>query len=430
MATKKSLVRLGWGACILAIILSTSSNGNPETDMWASCSCCLGIIWLFLSLFYENNEQKQIIQTTPVIHSSQNPSHFSSNQIALQPPAIPGRVPTPKEIQQWQAEKKEEDMRNELISESVNVLKQNDLETEIGTNNEKKNDLENNFKVGELIAEGGMAQIYRATNLVNGEIVVWKQAHGKHNPLRVSNERIIEEAELLSQLQHKRIPTVFDVGQIIDSSGREKSVLVIEYIEGGDLKNTVEQFRKMGVPLPFEKAIQLVHWICEPLDYMAKKTEPIYHRDLKPHNIIIHPDLGPVLIDFGLAKQVATTSDLSITRGGSGTWTPPERESGLSGGFTDVWSLGKILYYLLTSEVPPVILDIETVRDVLDKNDRPRWLTDFIIWACWPHHEKRIQNVEQFYILLENQGAWPEKGGVSASNLGAGSDSGDFSTWQ
>ena len=123
--------------------------------------------------------------------------------------------------------------------------------------------------------------------------------------------------------------------------------------------------------------------------------------------------------------MVMTGSDVSITRGGSGTWTPPERDSGVSGPFTDVWSLGKILYYLLTNESPPSILDQDKVASQFAKLEHPEWLAQFVVWACWPQHEKRIQSVQQFRILLENEGKWPEGEPIDS----AASDSGDFTTW-
>ena len=199
----------------------------------------------------------------------------------------------------------------------------------------------------------------------------------------------------------------------------------MEFIEGGDLKNTVEQVRKVGAQISTAKAIEYLTHACEPLEALASRSEPIYHRDLKPHNVIIHPQRGPIIIDWGLAKQVATGSDVSVTRGGSGTWTPPERDAGVSGPFTDVYSLGKILYFLLTKDTPPAILAQEKVATRLTELDRPGWLAQFIIWACWPQHEKRIQSIHQFRILMQNKGVWPEGEPIESS----ASDSGDFTTW-
>ena len=279
------------------------------------------------------------------------------------------------------------------------------------------------FSVGELLAEGGMAQVFRATQRKTERTVVWKQAHGLHNPLRTANQKLDDEAELLRELHHHRIPAVLDQGTIEDGKGNIRSVLVMEFIEGGDLKNTVEQFKKMGVQLPIEKIVEIVSQICEPLEYMAALPEPIYHRDLKPHNIIVHPERGPILIDFGLAKMIATGSDVSVTRGGSGTWTPPERDSGVSGPYTDVWSLGKMLLYLLTNEVPPAILNREKTAQLLAKLGHPAWLSELIIWVTWPDHEQRVQSVKQFHVLLKNEGVWPDQQSVPSSA------SDDFTTW-
>jgi hypothetical protein len=285
-------------------------------------------------------------------------------------------------------------------------------------------DLLNRFERGELLAEGGMAQVFRATEKATGQTVVWKQAYGLHNPLVVANQKLVDESELLQIARHPRIPTYLAHGEVSDSKRQRVSVLVQEYIEGGDLKNTVEQVKKMGVSLPLDKVIDIVSHICEPLEYMASLPSPVYHRDLKPHNIIVHPERGPMLIDFGLAKMVATGEDVSITRGGSGTWTPPERDAGVSGPFTDVYSLGKILYFLLTNESPPAILDADNVATVASAS-HPQWLADLSLRAAWPQHVKRIQTVQQFRILLQNEGVWPS--GEADATASAASD--DYTTW-
>ena len=277
------------------------------------------------------------------------------------------------------------------------------------------------YQVAQLIAEGGMAQVFMATDKESGQKVVWKQAYGKHNPLAVSNQKLLDEAELLQLASHPRIPTYLAHGEIVQQ-GVRTAVLVQEYIEGGDLKNTVEQVKKMGMSLPLDKVVDILAQICEPLEYMAALPEPVYHRDLKPHNIIVHPKIGPVLIDFGLAKMVASGEDVSITRGGSGTWSPPERDSGVSGPFTDVYSLGKILYYLLTNESPRAILGPSEVQQVTEAGS-PKWVSQLILKAADPRQQDRIQSVAWFRKMLQSRGDWD----AVQADKGAASD--DFTTW-
>ena len=83
---------------------------------------------------------------------------------------------------------------------------------------------------------------------------------------------------------------------------------------------------------------------------MSDLEVPVFHRDIKPSNVIIDPSKGAVVIDFGLAKGVAAGSDVSLSRGISEGWSPPERRDGISGSFTDVFSLGQILWHMLTNE--------------------------------------------------------------------------------
>ena len=282
--------------------------------------------------------------------------------------------------------------------------------------------LQQRFAVAEMLAEGGMAEVYKATERSTGEVVVWKQAHGKHNPLSVSNMKLEEEAELMQIIPHPRIPQYITHGKITDKSGKGKVVMVQEFIEGGDLKNTVDQIMKVGASISIEKIIEYLSAICEPLENMANLPEPIYHRDLKPHNVIIHPQRGPILIDFGLAKMVATGEDMSVTRGGSGTWTPPERDSGISGPFTDVWSLGKIMFYLCTNQKPAAILaevDMQTVYD----NGHPEWVGQLILKAVNPRYQDRVESVTWFKYLLNARGDWENMSSTQTTS------SDDFTTW-
>ena len=273
----------------------------------------------------------------------------------------------------------------------------------------------------QLLAQGGMSDVYLAKDVTTGQVMAWKEAHNRFNPLRVSNSKLRGEAELLQSLQHPQLPKFITLGETINSDGATCGVLVEEFIEGGDLKETIAHVSKMGMSLPLDRIVSIFSDICKPLEMMASLPEPVYHRDLKPHNVIVHAERGPVLIDFGLAKMVASEVDVSITRGGSGTWTSPERDSGVSGPFTDVYSLGKMLYYLCVNEKPPAILGSSDALKVVSKG-HPSWLADLIIKAADPRYQSRIQSVSQFRQVLESQGQAAEKVTTETS-------SDDYTTW-
>ena len=261
----------------------------------------------------------------------------------------------------------------------------------------------NRFTKTQMFASGGMAKVFHCIDNSNGELMVWKQAQGTHIPLNDANKRLKYEAEVLMAANHPRIPTYFGFTDIKNEEGQDANVLIMEFLEGGDLKSTVTQIAKVGLIMPAETIINYLKEMCEPLIHMSSFKEPIYHRDLKPHNIIIHPTRGPVIIDWGLAKAVHGGSDISVTRGGSGTWTSPERDSGISGPFTDVYSLGKILYYLATCKQPPAIVS-NAERDEMVELGHPEWLAELMLKAAWPRHQERIQGVEEFSQLLDNKG--------------------------
>jgi tRNA A-37 threonylcarbamoyl transferase component Bud32 len=266
--------------------------------------------------------------------------------------------------------------------------------------------IESKFRKAELIGEGGMANVFRAIEIKTGDIVVWKEAAAsRFNPLPEVNRRLKEESKILNSLEHIRIPNQLDYGEIDKSNGESVGVLIMENISGSSLKSDIDTLTKLRKGLDFEEVIKIIKQICEPLEYMADLETPIYHRDIKPHNIIIEPDRGPVIIDFGLAK-IVDTEHVSHTQGMSEGWSPPERRQGKNGGFTDVYSLGQILWNMLTGEDPFNALTIEEIMEKLVEREHPEWLAEVIL-ASAQRYDRRIQSVFEFRLRLENEGKMP-----------------------
>jgi len=266
--------------------------------------------------------------------------------------------------------------------------------------------IESKFKKAELIGEGGMANVFRGVEIKTGDIVVWKEAAAsRFNPLPEVNRRLKEESKILNSLEHIRIPNQLDYGEIDKSNGESVGVLIMENISGSSLKSDIDTLTKLRKRLDFEEVIKIIKQICEPLEYMADLETPIYHRDIKPHNIIIEPNRGPVIIDFGLAK-IVDTEHVSHTQGMSEGWSPPERRQGKNGGFTDVYSLGQILWNMLTGEEPFNALTIEEIMEKLVEREHPEWLAEVIL-ASAQRYDRRIQSVFEFRLRLENEGKMP-----------------------
>jgi serine/threonine protein kinase len=262
------------------------------------------------------------------------------------------------------------------------------------------------YRRGKLIGEGGMSNVYRAEDADSGDAVIWKEsAPSRFNPLKEVNRSLSNESEALGSLSHPRIPRRVDEGEFVNETGQSVRVLVMELIGGASLKSEMEMLIARGNTLGKEDSFQTLTEVCEALEYMADQDPPLYHRDIKPANIIANPERGTVLIDFGLAKGVVAGADVSLSRGASEGWSPPERRDGVSGPFTDVYSLGQVLWHLLTGERPFHVIDGDE-RAILSNMGHPDWIADLLKMTSLPF-KNRIQTTVEFRIRLENEGEMP-----------------------
>ena len=205
--------------------------------------------------------------------------------------------------------------------------------------------LDARFEITELISRSGMGSIFKAVDLENGDTVALKVPfmHFESDPAFYS--RFQREEEIGKTLDHPGIL------KIRASTGkRSRPYFAMEYLKG----RTLEEVIRAAEKLPVDKALDLASRICEALGYMHKLN--IVHRDMKPANIMVCDDGSIRIMDFGIAKAQAmrriTFGGFSPTMG-TPDYMAPEQVKGKRGdGRTDLYSLGAMLYEMVTGRVP------------------------------------------------------------------------------
>jgi eukaryotic-like serine/threonine-protein kinase len=205
-------------------------------------------------------------------------------------------------------------------------------------------DLLSHYRIEELVARSGMASIYRATDMHNGRPVAIKVPHPDVEADPVLFDRFKREIEIGEKLDHPGVMKVLDGGE----PGRV--YMVMEWVDGRLLRKVLSENRK----LPVDRARNIVIAICDALDYIHRNG--VVHRDLKPENIMIDSQDRIKLIDFGIAGKSGarrlTFGKLSQIAG-TPDYISPEQVKGKRGdGRSDIYSLGIILYEMLTGSTP------------------------------------------------------------------------------
>lgn len=206
------------------------------------------------------------------------------------------------------------------------------------------------YKVEGTLGKGGMATVYKAVQQPLGRNVALKVLHSHLTVEKLVRERFLLEARAIASLKHPGIVQVYDY-----EASDEVSYISMEYIDGGALDQQLvgrdlggEKFK----PLPVNQVLEIGKDIAEALDYAHKNG--IIHRDVKPANILIGTDGRYVLTDFGIATllhQNRMTADGATS--GTPTYIPPEMITGDRGDErSDIYSLGIVMFQLLTGELP------------------------------------------------------------------------------
>lgn len=219
----------------------------------------------------------------------------------------------------------------------------------------------NRFELHQKLGVGGAGTVWRAYDRHLGRFVALKAPHLESEG---DTKRFLQEARTVARLKHPRIVQVLDAGE--DEFG---CFMVSELIEGTSLAERMKQ-----KTLELTDAIVLLVKVCDGLAFAHRQG--IVHRDLKPHNILINHAGEPFIADFGLARELFAAST-DLTRTGQVIGTPafmaPEQAAGgtqTADPRTDIYSLGVILFQVLTGELP-FRGDLESILYQLKHQESP-----------------------------------------------------------
>ncbi len=259
------------------------------------------------------------------------------------------------------------------------------------------------YELEEVVGHGGMSSVYRAHDSLLERYVALKVLHQQYNEDEDFVERFKREARSVAQLQHPNIVTVIDRGE---EDGRQ--YIVFEFIDGENLKELVVRKGRLAVRDALEIAVEVAQGLA------FAHEHGLVHRDVKPQNVLLNGDGHAKVTDFGIARSLDVEHGVTQTGTvlGTSNYIAPEQASGEPvDAHTDVYSLGIVLYEMLTGEVPfPgenfVAVAMKHIQEpspnVLDvRGDVPLQVAEMVDRALKKDPEHRFPTMNAFAAEIE-----------------------------
>src|SRR6202171_4233616 len=233
------------------------------------------------------------------------------------------------------------------------------------------------YRLDAQIGRGGMSTVYRAFDTVLERAVAIKLMHREIASDSDQLETFRREARSVAQLSHPHIVTVIDAGEEPSPDGDHPGVgapyIVLEYVDGETLKDLIRRDGPLDIPQALAYAIEIARALG------AAHERMIVHRDVKPQNVLISPEGGAKITDFGIARSL-TEEGLTMAGRVLGTTDYVSPEQALGEAVTphsNLYSLGVVLYEMLTGTVPfqgdsPVAVAMKHVREEIPDVQRLR----------------------------------------------------------
>lgn len=258
------------------------------------------------------------------------------------------------------------------------------------------------YEVLERVGGGGMALVYKARDLLLDRIVAVKVLRPQFAHDEDFVRRFRREARSAASLSHPNIVGIYDVGQDGDAH-----YIVMEYVEGRNLNEVIRE----RAPLQVEEAVRIAAQICEALEHAHQNQ--IIHRDIKPHNILIGNNGRVKVTDFGIARAVtAATITQTGSVVGSVHYFSPEHAKGVATGEkSDLYSLGIVLYQMLTGRLPflgesPISVALKHLQEPFEQPRKvnphiPQSVENIILRAMRKNPQERYQSAREMLDDLE-----------------------------
>ncbi|WP_099158590.1 serine/threonine protein kinase [Virgibacillus ndiopensis] len=252
---------------------------------------------------------------------------------------------------------------------------------------QKEDVLRDKYKVLSHIASGGMSEVYLIEQIDNSKKQWAVKIANMTNKL---SSKLVDEAKILSVLDHPNLPHIADF-----FSSDQYFYLVQEYIDGVPLS---ELFTHQNNKLSIETIIQIGVQLCDALHFLHRQQPPIIYRDIKPGNIMVKSDGTIKLIDFGIARRYQEDRLKDTVQIGTVGFAAPEQfEKIQSDTRTDLFSLGALLYYLLSEGKYVYVAQkpIKTFQKAI-----PSSLKECVDQLVKLDREDRLQDIREAKILL------------------------------
>ena len=263
--------------------------------------------------------------------------------------------------------------------------------------------LANRYEILEKIGSGGMATVYKAKCHVLNRYVAIKILRDEFTTDEEFVKRFEVEAQSAASITHPNIVSVYDVG--VDGN---LHYIVMELVKGKTLKDIIVEEKG---PLPWKWSVNIAIQIASALETAHKNH--IIHRDIKPHNIIITEDGVAKVTDFGIAKAVSnsTITAFGTTIGSVHYFSPEHARGGFTDEKSDIYSLGVVMYEMLTGRVPfdadtPVSVALkhmqeEPIAAIVANPNIPIAVNDIIMKSLKKDPNLRYQNATAMLIDLK-----------------------------